>query len=96
MLPSAAFLATFWIWRTRKKVRAALVDLLFALVLIGVRVIIFVLGKFVNEYFYAHVNYYFTSCVFLRHYMRVYTHPTKAVTAIFTFYPLRTKTEFQN
>ena len=41
MLPSAAFLAAFWLWRPKEEVRAALAVLLFALVLIGVYVVIF-------------------------------------------------------
>ena len=41
MLPSADFLSTFWLWSTREEVRADLAVLLFALVLIGIRVGIF-------------------------------------------------------
>ena len=38
---------------------------------------------FVKYSFYAHVNYYFRSCVCLCNYRRVYTHPTIALTTIF-------------
>ena len=41
---------------------------------------------FVKLSFYAQLKYYFWSCVWLRHYSRVYTHPTIAVNAIFTFF----------
>ena len=41
MLPSAAFFAAIWLWLTREEVRVSLAVLLFALVLIGVRVGIF-------------------------------------------------------
>ena len=46
--------------------------------------------------FYAHVNYYFRSCVWLRHYRRVNTHPTIAVIVIFIFPLLRANTEYEN
>ena len=75
---------------------AALDVLLFALVLISIRVGIFSFCYVCKIVFYAHVNYYFRSCVCLRHYRRAYTHPTIAVTVIFTFTPLRTNTEFVN
>ena len=82
-------------WCTRKEVRAALAVLMFALVLIGVRVGIFSFSYICRIVFYAHVNYYFRSCVWLRHYRSFYTHPTVAVTAIFVFCSLRTKAKFE-